>query len=219
MRELKPVSSERPCAALIGDIVDSRGAPDRRVLHTRLTGTLRRTSRLVPALTPLRITVGDEFQASYETLGSALEASFRIRLDLMPETQVRFGLSWGGATVLDARAGTQDGPAWWAARKAIEAAAAAEQRPATHAVRTVYTPAQDDGPSAGAVNAALACQDQLLSSLDERAMRILRRLAAGETRTAIAHAEDVSPSAISQRIRAAGLQVIVNAALDLASVR
>ncbi|UIJ33427.1 SatD family protein [Allobranchiibius sp. GilTou73] len=219
MQDVKPAERADPCATLIGDIVDSRGAPDRHALHTRLVSTLRRTDHLVAATTALRITVGDEFQASYETLGNALEAAFRIRLGLMPETLVRFGLSWGGATVLDARAGTQDGPAWWAARKAIEAAQAAERRPATHAVRTVYTPAQDDGPSAGAVNAALVCQDQLLSSLDERAMRILQRLVAGESRTEIARAEDVSPSAISQRIRAAGLEVIVNAARDLASVR
>ena len=219
MHERKPIGSATPCATLIGDIVDSRGAPDRHALHARLSASLRRTSRLVPAIAALRITVGDEFQASYETLGGALDAAFRIRLDLMPETQVRFGLSWGGATMLDAGAGTQDGPAWWAARAAIEAAQAAERRPATHAVRTVYTPAQDDGPSAGAVNAALVCQDQLISSLDERAMRILRHLAAGESRTAIARTEDISPSAISQRIRAAGLEIIVTAARDLASVR
>ena len=219
MRELKPTGSIEPCATLIGDIVDSRGDPDRRALHERLSATLRRTNRLVPSVAALRITVGDEFQASFETLGAALDAAFRIRLGLMPQTQVRFGLSWGAATMLDARAGTQDGPAWWAARTAIEAAQAAEQRPATHAVRTVYTPAQEDGPSTGAVNAALVCQDQLISSLDERAMRILQRLAAGESRTAIARAEDISPSAISQRIRAAGLEIIVTAAHDLASVR
>lgn len=219
MQEMQPGASAQPCATLIGDIVDSRGAPDRHALHARLSATLRRTNRLVPATDALRITVGDEFQASYETLGGALDAAFRIRLDLLPQTQVRFGLSWGGTTILDARDGTQDGPAWWAARQAIEAAQAAERRPATHAVRTVYTPAQDDGPSVGAVNAALVCQDQLLSSLDERAVRILQRLAAGESRTAIARAEDVSPSAISQRIRTAGLEIIVTAARDLASVR
>lgn len=218
MSVVKPSASTLH-ATLIGDIVGSRHAADRRALHDRLSSTLREVGETVPAATALQITVGDEFQGSYETLGQALDAAFRIRMSLLPAAQVRFGLGWGQTHLLDPETGTQDGPGWWAARDAIEAAKTAQSRAATHAVRTVYRCATDTGPSAAAVNAALLCQDQLLSSLDDRSLRILRSLAAGELRTAIAAAEGVSPSAISQRIVAGGLEVMVTAAAELASVR
>lgn len=206
-------------ATLIGDIIGSRRAADRRGLHDLLSSTLREVGETVPAATALQITVGDEFQGSYETLGQALGAAFRIRMALLPAVRVRFGLGWGQTHLLDPETGTQDGPAWWAARDAIEAAKIAESRAATQAVRTVYRCAAEPGPSAAAVNAALLCQDQLLSSLDDRSLRILRSLAAGEFRTAIAAAEGVSPSAISQRIVSGGLEVMVTAAAELASIR
>lgn len=222
MPVLKPETSAFK-ATLIGDIVDSRHAVDRRELHDQLSSALDAVGRAVPTATALRITVGDEFQGSYSNLGFALDAAFRIRLALIPDVWARFGFGWGDTLILDARSGTQDGSAWWAAREAIEAAKAAQLHAATHAVRSVYRPAghtrSAPGPSAGAVNAALLCQDQLLSSLDERSLRILRRLAGGESRTAIASTEGVSPSAISQRVVSGGLEVIVNAARELASVR
>lgn len=222
MSVLKPEASA-PEATLIGDIVDSRQVSDRRELHEQLSSALDSVGRAVPAATALRITVGDEFQGSYPNLGYALDAAFRIRLALLPEARVRFGFGWGETLVLDALTGTEDGSAWWAAREAIEAAKSAQLHAATHAVRSVYRPAghtlSAPGPSAGAVNAALLCQDQLLSSLNDRSLRILRRLSEGESRTAIASAEGVSPSAISQRVVSGGLEVIVNAARELASVR
>lgn len=218
MSLVKP-SASTLCATLIGDVIDSRRAADRRKLHDRLSLTLREVGATVPATTALQITVGDEFQGSYTTLGHAIDALFRIRMALLPAVHVRFGLGWGQVDLLDHATGTQDGPAWWAAREAIEAAKTAELRAATHAVRTVYRCGADTGPSPAAVNAALLCQDQLLSSLDDRSLRILRRLAGNERRTAIATAEGISPSAISQRIVSGGLEVIVMSARELAAVR
>ena len=71
-------------------------------------------------MTGLRVTVGDEFQGTYATLGEAVEAALRVRLALLPEVDTRFGLGRGEVTVLDARRGIEDGPGWWAARAAIE---------------------------------------------------------------------------------------------------
>ncbi|MEO8749027.1 SatD family protein [Dermatophilaceae bacterium Sec6.4] len=206
-------------ATLIGDIVTSREAHDRQELHVRLLQALHIAGRDVAATSALTITVGDEFQGAYRHLGEALAAAFAVRLALLPETQVRFGFGWGRTQLLDAATGIQDGPGWWAAREAIEAAEHAARQPATRAVRTVFVAAQDDGPATGAVNAALLCQDQLLSSLDERSTRILIHLAAGGSRTTIAAHEGISVSAVSQRIRAGGLEVILAAADELASVR
>lgn len=86
---------------------------------------------------PLRITLGDEFQGRFATVGAALAATLRLRLAMARAGDIRFGVGWGDTTVLDAD-GTQDGPAWWAARAAIEWVAAAQQVSATERVRTAY---------------------------------------------------------------------------------
>ncbi|MDF8265315.1 SatD family protein [Luteipulveratus flavus] len=205
-------------AALIGDLVGSRKAADRVALHRAVTGVLSSTDSGAAIEVPA-ITAGDEFQGRYADVGAALGAAFRIRLALLPEVDVRFGVGWGEITVLDEERRIQDGPAWWSARAAIVATEDAATQPGLRTLRTSYQPSGDDGPPTEAVNAALICRDHLVGSLDDRSVRILRGLMAGQAKTTLAEAEGISPSAVSQRAVRDGLDAIVAASARLEQVR
>lgn len=208
-------------ATLVGDLVRSRTAPDRRRLHTALVEALSQVNAACAdeVVDPLRVTVGDEFQGRFATVGAAVQASLLLRLALLPEADVRFGLGWGAVTVLDAD-GTQDGPGWWAAREAIQWVAVTQGQAALGQVRTAYRLGEGgDGPDGPALNAALQCRDHLVGSLDDRSRRILGGLLSGTTQVEIAESEGVSASAVSQRVRRDGLGVLVSAANELRRVR
>jgi SatD family (SatD) len=204
-------------ATLIGDVVDSRGFTDRRRLHRALTDGLDGIAGT--ALDEPALTVGDEFQGTYPTVGTAIDAALSLRLALAPEVDVRFGIGWGAVTVLDTVSGIQDGPGWWAAREAIEWTAAAQLHPGLAHVRTAFRNTADTGPTAQAVNAALICRDHLLGSLDDRSLRILAGLRVGRSKKELAMAEGISASAVSQRAGRAGLDLILHASQELREVR
>ena len=137
-------------------------------------------------------------------------------LAVAPGLDVRFGIGWGVVTVLDADAGIQDGPGWWAARDAIEWTAAAQRQPGLALVRTSFR--GEHRTDVDAVNAALICRDHLIGSLDERSLRILKGLLSNHTKKVIAAAEDISASAVSQRAGRDGLDLIVCASQYIRSV-
>lgn len=195
-------------ASLLGDVVGSRDAPDRAALHRLLAATLRDVEAQRPALDPLRITVGDEFQGVYATVGEALGAAADLQHRLRPAVDVRIGIGWGEVTRLDDE-GIQDGSAWWSARRAIEQAKAMAAERSTAHVRTRYQRDDSTGPDEAAVNAALDARDALIGRLRPRAADILSGLAAGHTRTDIAAAEGITPSAVSQQIATNDLETIV----------
>ncbi len=215
---------------VIGDLVGSRAAPNRRALHRAVEKALVGANAAVPAVTALRITVGDEFQGAYATLGAAIEAVLRVRLELLPAADVRAGIGRGPVELLDAERGLEDGPGWWAARAAIESVEQAAGRAATRHLRTAYRPAPagDDDDAAGrsrgadaavvdadAVNAALLCRDHLVGSLSDRSVRLLRGLMDPHTtQSELASLEGISASAVSQRVRADGIGAVL-AAEDL----
>lgn len=214
MTEVKAVT----VAAVIGDVVGSRRAPSRSALHSRLVDTLREVNAITHPSDPLRITVGDEFQGHYRSVGEALSAAFRLRMALLPEVDTRFGIGWGEVTMLDVEDRTQDGPGWWAARDAVNEVKRLEAQPGLRHVRMRYLRGGDDGPAPEAVGAALLCRDHLVGSLDDRSQRILRGLMDGRAQTELAAQEGISPSAVSQRIRSGGLAVIVAAEEQLGAV-
>ncbi|KGN40245.1 SatD family protein [Knoellia aerolata] len=197
---------------LIGDVVGSRESPDRHRLHRAVEAALADTNARVAHVEPLEVTVGDEFQAVYADLGAALEAALRTRLVLGPEAETRYGLGRGATTTLDEVRGIKDGPGWWAARQAIVDVEEQAERAAMQHVHTAYRLAEgeaDENGTARAVEAALQCRDHMVGSLSERSGRLLRGLLDGMTQRELAAAEGISPSAVSQRVRADGLAVIV----------
>jgi SatD family protein len=203
---MKPESS---MATLIGDVVRSRAAADRPALHARLAALLEEANTELTPVVPLRITVGDEYQGCFGTVGDALHAALWLRLHLAPEAELRHGVGWGSVAVLADSPRIEDGPGWWAARGAIELVKLEAGKPATRRLRTAYQRAEDtDGPDPAAVNAALMCRDQMIGSVSERSLRLLRGTLAGRTQAELAQDEDISASAVSQRVRHDGLGVI-----------
>jgi hypothetical protein len=120
--------------------------------------------------------------------------------------------------MLDASAGIQDGPGWWAAREAIEWTATAQRQPGLALVRTSFRVNGLSRPDVDAINAALLCRDHLLGLLDDRSIRILKGLLSNHTKKDIAAAEDISASAVSQRAGRDGLDLIVQASQYLRGV-
>lgn len=199
------VTSRLP-VVVIGDLIDSRKAVDRRSLHRRLVDALAEAN--ARWATDLRITVGDEYQGTVPSLGAATAVSLHVRLSLLPAYDVRHGIARGETAVLDAPGGIEDGPGWWAARAAINDAEERAERPATRSSRTAYHSVDPDEPT-GAVAAALLARDELVGRLDSRSLSVLRGLLSGRSQREIAADEGVSASAISQRIRHDGIGVVV----------
>lgn len=114
--------------AVLGDVVASRETGDRSALQRAVEETLDLVNANVAAVQPLTPTIGDEFQGLFEDLDQALTATLWARLELRgrpelsPHADVRFGVGVGELTSYDAGRAPygQDGPAWWAARDALE---------------------------------------------------------------------------------------------------
>jgi hypothetical protein len=207
---------ETAVATLIGDLVGSRSSQDRTVLHQHLEAALAEVNDLLHPLQPMRITVGDEHQGSFTTVAEAVQATLLVRVRLLPAYDIRHGIGWGVTTVLDGEAGIEDGPGWWAARAAIEAAASGGASAAHRWLRTAYVAADGagGGPDPGLVNAGLVLRDERVTGLSERSVSVLRGLLSHVTQRDVAEALGISASAVSQRVRADGLAAIV-AAHDL----
>ena len=201
-----------PSVTVIGDLVGSRRSADRVAVHTRFEQAIEAINAEFAPVVPLRIGLGDEFQGIFTTLGAAISATLRLRMALLPDVDVRQGIGWGRVVVLAAEPRVEDGPGWWAARAAIETVEAHERKAALRAVRTAYVADDDEpGPDPALVNAALMGRDHLVSSLSQRSMSVLDGLMRGRRQQDIADDLGISPSAVSQRVRAEGLAVVVAA--------
>jgi DNA-binding transcriptional LysR family regulator len=208
MDEMKRSAS----ATLIGDLVGSRVTRDRDALHATLVGALAEVNQRFEPITPLRITVGDEFQGAFASVGDALRAALRLRLALLPEHDLRQGVGWGPVRVLEQEPRVEDGPGWWVARDAIAWVEAAEGRPSSRHRRTSYALAEGaEGPHPAPIEAYLVLLDDAVARLSTRSLSVLRDLMAGASQREIAERLGVSPSAVSQRIRGDGLAALVSA--------
>jgi DNA-binding transcriptional LysR family regulator len=199
-------------ATLIGDVVASRRAGARTALHAALSDLLDSVIEAFAPATPLRITVGDEFQGGFDTVGDAVRASLRLRLGLFPAHDIRHGLGWGEVTVLEEEPRVEDGPGWWAARAAIDEVQHAQERAASRFRRTAFRRAPDvQGPDPDLVEAFLLLRDAAVGGLSERSVSVLRGLLAGRTQRELAEELGISPSAVSQRVHGEGLAALVAA--------
>ena len=217
--EAEPAAAQAGYAAVIGDVVGSREAG--QDVFERLDDALARAGERVPALQPLQVTIGDEFQGVYEALGPALNATLLVRLLLHGVVDVRFGVGWGAFTRWSAERTPyeQDGPAWWAAREALEAVERHESETGTpHGWRTEVRldAARSEAPAAaggadapaiavdGALQALLLCRDHILARLDARDVGLVRALLEGATATMAAQQVGISQQAASRRLRSNG---------------
>jgi hypothetical protein len=193
---------------VIGDLVGSRGLPDRGQAQENLGWALDEVNELLSPTQPLEPTVGDEFQGGFASLADAARAALLVRLMLLDVVDSRAGLGYGEVTVHDAhrRPLLQDGPGWWAARAAVDELS----RGRSHR-RTWFVDGAEDGRlDQGTVNAFLTCRDQLVAHLNDRGLRILRLTLLGHSQKDIAEIEGVWPSAVSQQF-SRGIGAIVDA--------
>lgn len=152
------------CVALLGDLVASRTTERSRV-HEKLLSALDETNGSVNSVDPLRVTVGDEVQGVYATLGDALRASFLVKDKLFGTADIRFGIGGGDVRIIDADRGIQDGNAWWLAREAIDFAEDLARQTGYSGVRTAI---RDERPAAlPAANAMVQLVDSSMAGLRE----------------------------------------------------
>lgn len=210
-------------AVVLGDVVASRRSADRAALQQRLDTALRAVNGGVAARQPLVMTIGDEFQGIYDRLPDALHATLLLPLHLAEAADVRFGIGWGSLTLHDTwRAPyAQDGPAWWAARAALEGVTArARAKRSPRAARTGFaidTGDETDRYVGALVNAYLLCRDQIVGRMDATDRRLLLGLLDGRTQSAIAAEEGITASAVSQRFARSGAYALAAAAQELES--
>jgi hypothetical protein len=205
--------------AVLGDVVASRRHPDRERRLAAIEGALGLANRRVRATQPLTPTIGDEFQGLYGDIVSALDATLVVRLALLGEVDVRFGIGSGELLGYEAARAPfeQDGPAWWAAREAVDMVRDLEQRrERPHGLRTRWIEEGADASApVAAVNAFLHCRDELIAAMDPRDADTLLGLLIDEPLTSIAKRLGVSVSAVSQRAIRGGLYAIRQAHEEL----
>jgi hypothetical protein len=209
---------------LIGDVVGSKRATDRALLQQQLGAALEGLNQVVPAAQPLTLTIGDEFQATYRSLGVALRVTLLLRLTLLPDIDVRYGVGHGGVTVfdIDRRPVSQDGPGWWAARDAINHVKAQEaQRGRARFLRTWFVdgspvepaPTADriDLSTSASINAFLLSRDETVGRQTDRNRRLMLGWLAGLTQSELAAKEQITQSAVSQQLSTSGAYAIRDA--------
>lgn len=116
--------------AVIGDVVRSRAIPDRRRFQRALEWALERVNAELAAELVARcaVTAGDEFQALLRTPTALPRLTLRLCEELYPQ-RLRFGVGYGDiVTELKPAAVGMDGPAFHAARRAVEEARAGRHR-------------------------------------------------------------------------------------------
>jgi hypothetical protein len=213
------VGGQLQVVAVLGDIVGSRRHGQDPVRRRRIQEALALANERTSPRQPLTPTIGDEFQGLFHDVLSALEATLVVRLAGLGEVDVRFGIGSGALTAFDADAAPfrQDGPAWWAAREAVDLVRGEEQR--QERPRGLRTRWIDAGSRSRAevtsMNAFLLCRDDLVASMDRRDAETLLGLLADEPLGSIARAQGVSVSAISQRAIRNGLYGIRQAHREL----
>jgi hypothetical protein len=180
--------------ALIGDVVRSRQSGDRAELQSRLSAGLERLNGLYRnrVASAFVVTVGDEFQGLL-TSGDGLTGMLaHMRAAAFPE-ELRFGLGIGPlSTPLRQPAIGMDGPCFHRARAAIGRAAAGA------------TLVEVDGPEPSPAFAIFAnLQAALRAGWTDRQRQVLDLAMTGLSGRAIAHSLGISPSAVSQHLRAA----------------
>lgn len=118
-----------PYLALIGDICGSRDLEDRGSVQNQLQQCLNDVNKRYAdvLVSPLTITLGDEFQGLFKNANRIWEIVVFIESRLHP-TGLRFGLGTGDiSTEINTSAAIgMDGPAFYNAREAIQAAKKSE---------------------------------------------------------------------------------------------
>ncbi|GMR11068.1 MAG: SatD family protein [Anaerolineae bacterium] len=191
--------------AVIGDVVGSRKAGDRSGLQDRLGGGLRdvNTAFDVTIAAEFVLTVGDEFQGLLSS-ASALDLILAtLRTHAFP-AELRFGVGVGPLeTALRSQAIGMDGRCFHNARQAIERAAE----------RRTPVEVQAEGPKAPFEIYSLL-YGVIRSRWTTRQREVVDLSASGLEGREVAEYLSITPSAVSQHLRAAGAKELRAATVE-----
>ncbi|MEW6568398.1 MAG: SatD family protein [Chloroflexota bacterium] len=194
--------------AVIGDVISSRETADRSALQERLQAAISVMNELFRAslASSFVLTLGDEFQGLLKAPEELARLLARCRVELFP-TEVRFGIGVGPLdTPLEPLSLGMDGPCFHRAREAVERASN----------RETYVEVSTTGDS---TNQPVFSIYALLSAAlrrrwTERQRHVVDLTMAGLEGKEIAARLAITPSAVSQHLRAAGASAIMEATQD-----
>jgi hypothetical protein len=192
-------NAESTYAALIGDLVGSKGLPDRAALQKRLQSQFKSLNRQLgrqSLAAPLAFTAGDEFQALLLRPQAGATIAFELA-DALHPVRITFGLGWGGlSTALGTDVGSLDGPCFHRARAAQETASGQGQ----------WLVASGFGESIdSAVSALFLLMDVIRRGWTDKQAQYVRA-ARGQIQKEVAGRFGVSPSVISESLQAASFE-------------
>jgi hypothetical protein len=188
----------------IGDVVDSRRVGDQQRL---LAGLARAVEDLDEARSAAP-TIGDEFQAIYDDLPTAIRSMAALRLRLLDDppaedpVELRIGLGVGeiiGSTPVQAGAPGQSGPGWWHARAALDHLIT--RRRAWPTVRWWV----EGEAELAAVRATLVALDTIADRFDATDVSLARGLLRGQTATELATSLGITPQSAGGRLHDHGV--------------
>lgn len=206
--------------AVIADIVGSRELDDRAGAQRAIVDAVARVEADAPmAAAPLTAVVGDEFQGEFPTIGAATASLLLLRLQLPDGVDCRFGVGVGDVRPVELGDRTiPEGPAWWAARAAIERVEALQHRAAPLARTWIEAAEGQDATmleTIAVANAYVLSRDQLVSSMSQRTRRLTYGRCLGRSQRDLAAHEGITQSAVSQALASAGSSAVVEGFLAL----
>jgi hypothetical protein len=180
---------------LIADLVDSRAVPERATFQEELKALLRQVSAdAAPRLlSPLTLTLGDEFQAVYRSFEDVLPDLVRILAGIAP-VRARFALAVGPlSTRINPLAALEmDGPAFIRARELMQEL---KSQP-----RSVIQVGWVDGPDPGLANAALAMLSGMMEGWKPGTLVLLQHQLAGRSVEEIARLMAMTPRGVYKHV-------------------
>jgi SatD family protein len=216
------MASNRESVAVIGDLVRSKDTTDRVGLHRALEMSLAVVNSQLDFLDELKPTIGDELQGVFREIAPAIRATLLLRLELFRREGIdsRYGIGFGPITILDEETrNTQDGPAWWAARSAIDQVKTMAEEPRTAFLRTRFELPKERVKASlreeAAINAFLFTRDAIVDRMSPRSRRLLLGVLAGRRQAQLAEEEGIYQSAVSQNLAQSGAYSIVTAEVEL----
>lgn len=193
---------------VIGDVVDSRQVPDQRRL---LAGLAEAVAELDGARSAAA-TTGDEFQAMFDHLPTAVLAVAGLRLRLLDappaERPIELRVGFGCGEVIgpephDAGAPGQSGPGWWYARAALDHVR--QSRRAWPELRWWLDADPGDAPGLMAYRSCLVALDALASRFDEQDVSLARGLLDGRSASELARERDLTRQSVTERLHDHGV--------------
>lgn len=188
---------------VIGDVVASREVPDQRRLLDGLAAAVGDLTRARSAAA----TTGDEFQAVFDDLPTAVRSTAALRLRLLDEppadrpveVRIGFGTSPTAADLPDAGAPGQSDLGWWRAREALDHLET--RRRGWPPVR--WWVAGDEDVAAS--RATLVALDTIAQRFDAVDVSLARGLLRGETARHLATQHGITPQSVAARLHDHGV--------------